>query len=195
VTAADRRRRCGVSVDVFSRMSPRGPPRGRLWPTSGAGAASQGRGRARRASQPPADGHVGRSQQAGYEGRPWRFAASGRPTGGMVLAVGVPHPEFIAAWRAWLRPLRSPALFGSRHELRCTDDGEGVDADLIDQAFGGAGRRSVAWRRPIHIPTPRPRSRPGSRSGHAGEQPSPHTSLPSRPQTPNVLRRSRPPGA
>jgi hypothetical protein len=38
-----------------------------------------------------------------------------------------------------LRPLGVPALTSWRYELRCTDDGEGVDADLIDQRLGALG--------------------------------------------------------
>ena len=67
------------------------------------------------------------------------IAASGRRAGRIVLAVGAPDPEFLVAWRARMRALRSPALSGWRHELRCTDDGEGVDADLIDQRLGALG--------------------------------------------------------
>ena len=38
-----------------------------------------------------------------------------------------------------MRQLRSPALLSWRHELRCTDDGEGVDAELIDGRLGALG--------------------------------------------------------
>jgi Cobalamin adenosyltransferase len=38
-----------------------------------------------------------------------------------------------------MRLLRSPALVSWRHELRCTDDGEGVDAALIDSRLGALG--------------------------------------------------------
>ena len=34
---------------------------------------------------------------------------------------------------------RSPALLSWRHELRCTDDGEGVDAALVDSRLGALG--------------------------------------------------------
>ena len=67
------------------------------------------------------------------------IAASGRPSGRIVLAVGAPDPGFLTAWAARLRPLRSPALLGWRHELRCTDDGEGVDARVIDERLGALG--------------------------------------------------------
>jgi hypothetical protein len=38
-----------------------------------------------------------------------------------------------------MRSLRSPALLSWKHELRCTDDGEGVDADVIDNRLGALG--------------------------------------------------------
>ncbi len=41
--------------------------------------------------------------------------------------------------RARMRSLRSPALLSWVHELRCTDDGEGVDADVIDRRLGALG--------------------------------------------------------
>jgi hypothetical protein len=67
------------------------------------------------------------------------IAASGRPSGRIALAVGTPDKEFLALWRARMRSLRSPALISWRHELRCTDDGEGVDAEMIDSRLGALG--------------------------------------------------------
>jgi hypothetical protein len=67
------------------------------------------------------------------------IAASGRPSGQIVLSVDTPDPEFLDAWRVRMRALRSPALLSWKHELRCTDDGEGVDADLIDRRLGALG--------------------------------------------------------
>jgi hypothetical protein len=67
------------------------------------------------------------------------IAASGRPSGRIVLQVSAPEAEFLAAWRTRMRALRSPALLSWRHELRCTDDGEGVDADVIDHRLGALG--------------------------------------------------------
>ncbi len=67
------------------------------------------------------------------------IAASGRESGRIVLQVTTPDAEFLAAWRARMRELRSPALLSWRHELRCTDDGEGVDAELIDGRLGALG--------------------------------------------------------
>jgi hypothetical protein len=67
------------------------------------------------------------------------IAACGRPGGRIVLALAAPEPEFLALWRARMRSLRSPALLAWCHELRCTDDGEGIDASLIDDRLGARG--------------------------------------------------------
>ncbi len=67
------------------------------------------------------------------------IAASGRPAGRIVLAFTAPESEFLRAWRARMRALGSPALLAWRHELRCSDDGEGVDAERIDQRLGALG--------------------------------------------------------
>ena len=67
------------------------------------------------------------------------IAASGRASGRITLSVGAPDPEFLSLWRARMRSLRSPALMTWKHELRCTDDGEGVDAGLIDARLGALG--------------------------------------------------------
>jgi hypothetical protein len=67
------------------------------------------------------------------------ISASSRTRGRIVLAFGAPDPGFVDTWRERLRPLRSPALLSWRHELRCTDDGEGVDAKLVDQRLGALG--------------------------------------------------------
>src|SRR6059058_5361412 len=67
------------------------------------------------------------------------IAASGRPSGRILLTVDAPDPAFLALWRARMRTLRSPALLSWKHELRCTDDGEGVDSELIDRRLGALG--------------------------------------------------------
>ena len=67
------------------------------------------------------------------------IAASGRPSGKIMLAVAAPDPEFLQLWRARMGSLRSPALLSWRHELRCTDDGEGVDTAVIDSRLGALG--------------------------------------------------------
>jgi len=70
------------------------------------------------------------------------IAASGRSTGRIVLAVAAPDPEFLSLWRMRMRSLHSPALLSWRHELRCSDDGEGVDVQLIDRRLGALGGES-----------------------------------------------------
>jgi hypothetical protein len=67
------------------------------------------------------------------------ISATGRGSGRIVLAFGAPEAGFVDGWRERLAPLRSPALLSWRHELRCTDDGEGVDARVIDQRLGALG--------------------------------------------------------
>jgi hypothetical protein len=67
------------------------------------------------------------------------IAASDRPTGRITLEIAPPDPEFLRVWNAQTRALRSPALQSWRHELRCTDDGEGVDAAVIDRRLGALG--------------------------------------------------------
>jgi hypothetical protein len=67
------------------------------------------------------------------------IAASGRDSGRIVLSFGTPTSGFLEQWGARMRGLRSPALLTWKHELRCTDDGEGVDADLIDIRLGALG--------------------------------------------------------
>ncbi|MGH2843783.1 MAG: hypothetical protein ACRDKL_09390 [Solirubrobacteraceae bacterium] len=67
------------------------------------------------------------------------ISASGRPSGRIVLALAASEPEFIAVWRQRMRRLSSPALQSWTHELRCTDDGEGVDAAIVDSRLGALG--------------------------------------------------------
>ena len=67
------------------------------------------------------------------------ISASGRDHGRIVLAFGTPDPQFLESWHEQLRPLRSPALTSWKHELRCTDDGEGVHAGLVDERLGALG--------------------------------------------------------
>jgi hypothetical protein len=67
------------------------------------------------------------------------IAASGRESGRIVLEIASPDPAFLETWRAQMRSLRSPALPAWHHELRCTDDGEGVDAEVIDGRLGALG--------------------------------------------------------
>jgi hypothetical protein len=67
------------------------------------------------------------------------IAACGRDSGRIVLAFAAPDPDLLADWRARMRQLRSPALTSWLRELSCTDDGEGVDAAVVDQRLGALG--------------------------------------------------------
>jgi hypothetical protein len=67
------------------------------------------------------------------------IAAAGRERGRIQLRIGPADPEFLQAWRAALRSLRLPALRSWKYELVCTDDGEGVDAELVDRRLGALG--------------------------------------------------------
>jgi hypothetical protein len=67
------------------------------------------------------------------------IAASGQPQGRIVLAFAAPDPELVGAWRRRMRELGSPALTSWRHELSCTDDGEGVNATIVDARLGALG--------------------------------------------------------
>ena len=67
------------------------------------------------------------------------IAASGRRSGGSCLPSPRPRRSSVGIWRARMRSLRSPALLSWSTELRCTDDGEGVDADVIDRRLGALG--------------------------------------------------------
>ena len=71
------------------------------------------------------------------------IAASGRPVGRIELAFAPPDADWLGRWRAELRRLRAPALRGWRHEVVCTDDGEGVNAELVDRRLGALGERPV----------------------------------------------------
>jgi hypothetical protein len=67
------------------------------------------------------------------------IAAAGRERGRIQLRIGPADPDFLKAWRAALRTLRLPALRSWRYELVCSDDGEGVDADVVDERLGALG--------------------------------------------------------
>ncbi len=65
--------------------------------------------------------------------------ASGRSHGRIRLTFGAPDAEFARAWREQTRHLGVPALRSWSDELRCSDDGIGVDATTIDQRLGALG--------------------------------------------------------
>ena len=65
--------------------------------------------------------------------------ASGRSHGHIRLTFGQPDAGFERTWREQIRRLRVPALRSWSHELRCSDDGIGVDAATIDQRLGALG--------------------------------------------------------
>ncbi len=67
------------------------------------------------------------------------IAASGRGGGRIELRFGAPEEAFTDAWRAQMRALRVPALTRWRFEVRCADDGVGVNADSVDRRLGVLG--------------------------------------------------------
>ena len=67
------------------------------------------------------------------------IAATGRERGRIELRFGAPDRGFVEAWRAQMRALRVPALLDWRFEVRCTDDGAGVNAAVVDGRLGALG--------------------------------------------------------
>jgi len=67
------------------------------------------------------------------------IAAGGRASGRIVLRFGAPVPDFAAEWKRAMRRLRAPALLEWRHELRCSDNGVGMDAAAVDRRLGALG--------------------------------------------------------
>jgi hypothetical protein len=67
------------------------------------------------------------------------IAATGRGRGRIELRFGAPDEDFMAAWRAQMRALRVPALLGWRFEVRCGDDGLGMNAATVDRRLGILG--------------------------------------------------------
>ncbi len=67
------------------------------------------------------------------------IAAAGRERGRIQLRIGPADREFLQAWKDALRTLRVPALRVWSYELVCADDGEGVDADVVDERLGALG--------------------------------------------------------
>src|SRR5712691_53223 len=64
------------------------------------------------------------------------IAAADRRRGRIHLLFGPPDPDFVSSWKHELRRLRLPALMTWLHEVVCTDDGEGVDAEIVDRRLG-----------------------------------------------------------
>jgi hypothetical protein len=67
------------------------------------------------------------------------IALGGRQSGRIVLRFGAPDPDFAREWKRAMRRLRAPALLDWRHELRCSDDGIGMDAAAVDRRLGALG--------------------------------------------------------
>ena len=65
--------------------------------------------------------------------------ASGRSHGRIRLTFAAPDDAFLHSWREQTRRLGVPALRDWKHELRCSDDGVGVDAETIDRRLGALG--------------------------------------------------------
>jgi hypothetical protein len=67
------------------------------------------------------------------------ITSAGRERGRIYLRIGPADPDFLQTWKVALRSLGVPALRSWRYELVCTDDGEGVDAEFVDQRLGALG--------------------------------------------------------
>src|SRR3954468_21874143 len=67
------------------------------------------------------------------------IALGGRPMGRIVLRFGAPDAAFAGEWKRAMRRLRAPALLDWRYELRCSDDGVGMDAAAVDRRLGALG--------------------------------------------------------
>jgi hypothetical protein len=67
------------------------------------------------------------------------IAATGRQHGRIELSFTVPDSAFLKGWRAQTRALGVPALGEWRWEVRCRDDGVGIDAAAVDRRLGALG--------------------------------------------------------
>jgi hypothetical protein len=67
------------------------------------------------------------------------IALTGRPSGRILLHFGMADPGFASEWKRAMRRLRAPALLEWRYELRCADDGVGMDAAAVDRRLGALG--------------------------------------------------------
>lgn len=66
------------------------------------------------------------------------IAASGT-RGRIDVRFGPPRPDFVADWKRELRRLGVRGLPSWKNELTCTDNGEGVNADVVDARLGALG--------------------------------------------------------
>src|SRR5215211_9553510 len=94
------------------------------------------------------------------------IAASGRERGRIELRFGSPDEAFARAWREQMRALRVPALTSWRFEIRCADDGVGIDAATVDRRLGVLGE--LPERRDNRAPV---RARAARRLAGAGRGP------------------------
>ncbi len=67
------------------------------------------------------------------------IAAGGRPRGRIEIAFAAPDAGFLARWGEQMRALGVPALRSWRFEVRCSDDGVGVNAAMVDRRLGALG--------------------------------------------------------
>jgi hypothetical protein len=67
------------------------------------------------------------------------IATGGRERGRIELAFGSPAPGFLERWAVQMRALRVPALTRWRFEVRCGDDGVGVNAAEVEHRLGALG--------------------------------------------------------
>jgi hypothetical protein len=67
------------------------------------------------------------------------IAAAGRQRGRIELSFAQPDAVFLKDWRAQTRALGVPALGEWRWEVRCRDDGIGVNARAVDRRLGALG--------------------------------------------------------
>jgi hypothetical protein len=67
------------------------------------------------------------------------IAATGRERGRIELSFAQTDPAFLKEWRAQTRALGVPALADWHWEVRCRDDGIGVNAATVDRRLGALG--------------------------------------------------------